>query len=331
MIKKYNIKVLVLTEVRISGLDADRKIKQIIFSDYFKQDARGFVGGIWVMWDKTEGDISLLASHMQFIHVNIRWTVNNMEEVATFTYGSPRRIGRRLLWEELNGISEDVRKPWLVIGDFNAISQRHEKYGGDTGFRGPSFTWKRGRLVERLDRMVANPSWVVNFPQQFILHLPYFGSDHRHILLKDGPRDNQNGRSRPFKFLASWLLCEGFDDLVKKCWSRDTTWDVGSKMFHHEAAKWHQTTYKKIINQKHRLVARIEGIDTQMNDHHNNALEGLYSRLWADLNSIYIKEEINWFQRSRCRWIKDGDRNTRFYHTSAAVRRRKNKILTLKD
>lgn len=38
-----------------------------------------------------------------------------------------------------------------------------------------------------------------------------------------------------------------------------------------------------------------------------------------------------WFQRSKAKWINDGDRNTRYYHLKAINRRRKNKILMLHD
>ncbi|XP_061341737.1 uncharacterized protein LOC133288056 [Gastrolobium bilobum] len=266
MVKKYDIKVLVLTEVRISGMVAVRKIKQIGFSDHLKQDANGFSGGIWVIWNKNEAELSLLATHKQFIHVKIKWAVNKMVELATFVYGSPRRAGRRLLWEELNNISLSVNKLWIVLGDFNAVSQHHEKKGGndacqgsmrefndclascdlsDIGFKGSSFTWKRGRLLERLDRVVSNTDWVGSCPQRFILHLPFLCSDHRPLLLWEGKRHSQGRANRTFKFLASWLHCDGFDDLVKRCWPDETKWDVGSTTFQHEATLWNDTTFEE--------------------------------------------------------------------------------------
>lgn len=42
-------------------------------------------------------------------------------------------------------------------------------------------------------------------------------------------------------------------------------------------------------------------------------------------------EELEWFQRSRAQWMKDNDRNTRYYHLKTLNSRRKNKILMLKD
>ncbi|KAI3868841.1 hypothetical protein MKX03_027598, partial [Papaver bracteatum] len=42
-------------------------------------------------------------------------------------------------------------------------------------------------------------------------------------------------------------------------------------------------------------------------------------------------EEIFWRQKSRVEWLKDGDLNTKFFHTSTLVGRRRNSICMLKD
>ena len=42
-------------------------------------------------------------------------------------------------------------------------------------------------------------------------------------------------------------------------------------------------------------------------------------------------EKEYWSVKSRYNWLIQGDRNTSFFHTLALVRRRRNRILCLKD
>ncbi|KAL1095180.1 hypothetical protein V6Z11_D06G138700 [Gossypium hirsutum] len=49
------------------------------------------------------------------------------------------------------------------------------------------------------------------------------------------------------------------------------------------------------------------------------------------LGYFYNKEEIYWAQRSRIRWLKEGNRNTRFFHVSATRRSKKNRIDRIVD
>lgn len=50
-----------------------------------------------------------------------------------------------------------------------------------------------------------------------------------------------------------------------------------------------------------------------------------------ELADAYREEEIYWKERSKEKWLKDGDRNTRFFHGSVKHSKMQNKILSLVD
>lgn len=52
--------------------------------------------------------------------------------------------------------------------------------------------------------------------------------------------------------------------------------------------------------------------------------------LMQQLDNLLGREETFWWQRARTQWLKEGDRNTRFFHTRASNRRRKNTIKGLR-
>ncbi|XP_074284138.1 uncharacterized protein LOC141608694 [Silene latifolia] len=57
-----------------------------------------------------------------------------------------------------------------------------------------------------------------------------------------------------------------------------------------------------------------------------------FEQIWVgDEEYLTRQEEQYWRQRSRALWLKDGDRNTKFFHTRAGERRQKNHIAKLVD
>jgi hypothetical protein len=167
----------------------------------------------------------------------------------TGIYGEPR-------WEDMHQTLDRIRAmhaqhnlPWVIIGDFNEILYSHEKEGSnlrphnlmqafrnalsdcnleDIGFTGDAFTWRRGRIRERLDRAVANNAWSVMHPGARLQNLDFIRLDHRPILLDTDalqyPSNNVRGTK---KFEAKWLQEPGFGDVVKCAWETANQGDSG--------------------------------------------------------------------------------------------------------
>jgi endonuclease/exonuclease/phosphatase family metal-dependent hydrolase len=144
----------------------------------------------------------------------------------TGIYGEPKWEDKHLTWDKIRELHAQHNPPWAIIGDFNEILFNHEKEGGnprphnymqafrdvlsdcdliDLGFMGEPFTWKRGRLWQRLDRVVANSAWNAMHPGSVVQHLEYARSDHRPIMLDTDYQIMPNTRSSTMRFEAKWL------------------------------------------------------------------------------------------------------------------------------
>jgi hypothetical protein len=76
----------------------------------------------------------------------------------------------------------------------------------DLGFTGELFTWKRGRIREKLDIEISNGDWVTMHPGEVLQHLQYTRSDHRPILLDTNFMEVVvMSRAVPKRFEARWL------------------------------------------------------------------------------------------------------------------------------
>jgi hypothetical protein len=67
------------------------------------------------------------------------------------------------------------------------------------------------------------------------------------------------------------------------------------------------------------------------------AIQGLFSsdlivredEIREDLVRRELQEETLWRQKSRIHWLREGDKNTRFFHNSLTQRRNMNRIVSI--
>jgi hypothetical protein len=89
----------------------------------------------------------------------------------------------------------------------------------DLGYSGELFPWKRGRMRQRLERVVGDMAWSNLIPNAIVHNLEYAHSDHRPILVDtEYHRVEDHGRYRPKRFEACWLREEEFRDVVLHAW-----------------------------------------------------------------------------------------------------------------
>ncbi|WCJ40290.1 DNAse I-like superfamily protein [Euphorbia peplus] len=347
-LQNHSPSVIVLVETKCSGRIADSVIKKIGFDFSHRVEAIGYSGGIWTLWNNLFS-IKIVASSWQFVHMQVH---SPFTDTFFFTavYGSPNPVRRINLWEGLKSMAPQTRGPWLLAGDFNATLCSEDKRGGsvrrpggcpnfqefmssmslhDFGFTGPRFTWKRGLLLERLDRVVGNSDWLQKFPRTVVNHLPRIKSDHRPLLIHTLPMAPQTSE-RPFRFIHAWLDHPGLLSFIANCWDSSMSFLSNTKQRSKSLDRWNIEVFGNIQRRKKRLLNKLKGLQSALEITSSPTLIAAESQVLQELESTLKQEEDLWQQKSRSKWIHEGDRNTAYFHNSTIARRRKNFISGLK-
>ncbi|XP_019162696.1 PREDICTED: uncharacterized protein LOC109159124 [Ipomoea nil] len=276
---------------------------------------------------------------------------------VTFSYVRPNLLAKSRFWEECKLFSNSIQGPWILMGDLNDIAMVEEQWGSefinipgmqrftdafsncgliDPGSVGTKFTWcrfvgNRVTQMRRIDRVLWNMDAQLAFPEAKVVILPRLHSDHNPILFMDAAGSPPDRNLRPFRFEAAWLNRDDYGLIWKNATNGGDQEIVNILGDITEKSKaWNRDVFGNIFKRKRDLEARIRGIQSNPYYATSRGLQALEKRLAANLNQVLDQEETLWFQKSRANWIKEGDRNTRFYHNSAIIRRNRNIIRFLK-
>lgn len=76
-------------------------------------------------------------------------------------------------------------------------------------------------------------------------------------------------------------------------------------------------------------MKRIEKLEGRIAARQRIYLQNQQQELWQEYENVLFQEEMLWMQKSRCKWLVQGDRNMKFFDTTTMVRRKRNKIEAL--
>ncbi|XP_038995992.1 uncharacterized protein LOC120120406 [Hibiscus syriacus] len=197
----------------------------------------------------------------------------------------------------------------------------------DVPLSGRVFTWFRGgenMAARRLDRILISSEIACQFPQLMQITLPRSISDHKPVILKEVTLKT---RYRPFKWFSHWVEDAELFGLVKNLCENNQGNGVDHvlRMVKSVTKEWAKAIQEEDHESVQKIEEKIDSLENFCLSNGNNGvvqseIYALKAKLWASLR----REEPEWLQKSRLRWFKDGDKNTNFFHLTAATGGRMN-------
>lgn len=326
---------------------------QIGFESAFSVDRVGRSGGVAVLW-RSQNQCTVTGFSRNHIDMDVNNDANHHWRITGF-YGFPERSRRRDSWELLRQLHAKSPLPWCCIGDFNDLLSPDDKKGGAdhpswlfNGFRavvtecglfdlpltGYPFTWERSRgtenaIEERLDRALVSLTWLDRFPHARLTNLVASFSDHSPICLVTDPLPVSATYCRSFRFENKWFKESDLNAVVKGNWESTGYSNIIDRLdlLASELSSWGR---KKAWVLGDDIISCKQKLETCRQRDDPDSVAAL-QHLKNTLSNLLLQEEMHWKQRAKEFWLKDGDLNTRFFHSSATARKAQNKIKMLSD
>ncbi|XP_073351869.1 uncharacterized protein [Aegilops tauschii subsp. strangulata] len=130
-----------------------------------------------------------------------------------------------------------------------------------------------------------------------------------------------------------WERSENLTEIVHNAWKEgDCTPSLRNvatnlKSMRDVLGRWAQKEFSSVLNSIKSLRARLQSLRLQPRSRETD--ENI-KKIEAELDEWLFREEVMSRQRSRISWLREGHKNTEFFHRKANWRRKKNKIEKLK-
>ncbi|KAK6142914.1 hypothetical protein DH2020_023262 [Rehmannia glutinosa] len=203
-----------------------------------------------------------------------------------------------------------IDSPWLLLGDFNTIKNPDEKLNGkpftskpveefhdtcaylglsEVQSMGCYFTWTNNTIWCRLDRALINSAWSnSNWRCSADIHVPGNVSDHSPIVVSFF---EQKGK-------AQFILCKKLKALKPSLKELNT--------FH----------FSQISSRVKQVKTALKNSQIQLHtDPLNSALCDSVKELKAKETFLAKAERSFLFQKAKCDYLNNSDRNTKFFHS----------------
>ncbi|KAG5585844.1 hypothetical protein H5410_046278 [Solanum commersonii] len=151
--------------------------------------------------------------------------------------------------------------------------------------------------------------FIITFmPQTTITHLPSVGSDHCPLLMEMTAREEDH--IKYFKFLNCWADQPKFLDIVKAYWERTVE---GNNI----------REFGDILTKVREYEERVRTAEENLIQEHNDTNKIILHEFNVEYIRFLKIEDSILKQKTQLHWFKEGDCNTKYFHSLIRGRRRK--------
>ncbi|KAF4368664.1 hypothetical protein F8388_003365 [Cannabis sativa] len=326
LVHREDSDVLYLMETKVNSSRMNGIWRGLGFGGASVSDSRGTTGGV----------ISVKPGVTTVLFSNV---LHGPNWYGLFVYGPPIRYARNEFWEERTLEILALSHPWLLVGDLNSILCQEEKFGGrvveendgqDLNDFVGCYGWSGlGLCCEflHLDRALCDPQWLVSFPKVGVRSLAIKDSNHAPLVL-DLLLDRERYRTL-FQYLDAWSRDKTCKEVIKQAWAIEVcgsrSWQLVARLDNTRRclSKWYKTHFGmceeklRILNN---LLIEIQG---RIPSEANLKLE---ADIILEIDEVKGRQANIWKQKSREPVYRHGDRNSKFFHGTTVIKRKRNFI-----
>ncbi|XP_057247520.1 uncharacterized protein LOC104901502 [Beta vulgaris subsp. vulgaris] len=290
-LQQHGVDFCALFETRVRDHKASN-VQKKLGNIWSWEDKYGFSprGRIWIGWKPGVVSVNVVRKTEQCVMVQVASLEQNHVFSLIVVYGLHTIADRRQLWVDLREMVDNVDFPYLIIGDFNAVS----------------------RASDRINGTLVSEAETVDFSDFLmevgVLEAPCSGAYYSW---------NNKGTVR-----EAWEST-GDTRKLKSVWKK-------LKAVKEALKRLHSTHYSQAHLKVEEFRTQLENVQTRMASSgdvelHQEEEEDLVNKLrhWSAIEDSILR------QKARIRWLTMADANTRFFFNAIKVRKARNNITML--
>ena len=178
--------------------------------------------------------------------------------------------------------------------------------------------------------MLVSDDWLSKWPDSSQFNLERNYSDHCPILMNS---KHTNWGPKPFRVFDALLSNKDYTKVVRDCWSANQPMGWGSyalkcklQNLKHRLKTWSRDNCGDLGNKVKQTQKKLNDLENSLTAHPSDQQVQELKKTQSDLWEQSFLHESIVRQKSRSKWIKEGDGNTSYFHKIINFSRRRNAL-----